>query len=200
MRPTSFSYRFSDDFMATRTNSTGLDPDSLDLAQTLSSTLVDHQIIIILSSVFFGTRIGIVNAYHRTYKLFALGILTMLLVASTYTLMWDNLSLHSLYYSANSRTSHASSHGLRRTAVRLLLASTVALYVSSVMYWATLLEFSISASELLVNAVGQLRNPSSPQVTSMGLSNAPWACILTAAFTVNVSGSSSSPSRRVGFC
>ncbi|KAM5545691.1 hypothetical protein V8D89_000729 [Ganoderma adspersum] len=134
--------------MAAPTNTTGgLDASSLDLAQTLSSTLVDDHIIIILSSLFFG-------------------VLTMLIVASTYILI---------------------SHSLRRLAVRLLLASTVALYLSSSVYWATLLEFSINTSRLLVNTVDQLGNPSPSVVrSSMGLSDAARACILTAAFTVNV--------------
>ncbi|KAI1793628.1 hypothetical protein LXA43DRAFT_941906 [Ganoderma leucocontextum] len=130
--------------MAAPTNS---DASSLALAQTLSSTLVDDQIIIILSSVFFG-------------------VLTMLIVASTYILFLQ---------------------GLRRLAVRLLLACTIALYASSIVYWATLLEFSINTSKLLVSAVNQIGTSSSSEAGfSMGLSEAARACLLTAAFTVNV--------------
>ena len=76
--------------------------------------------------------------------------------------------------------------GIRRSAVRLLLASTLSLYISSAVYWGTILEFAISTSKLLVSAVDGIDDPSS-SVSTIGLSEAARACILTATFTVNVS-------------
>ncbi|TBU27650.1 hypothetical protein BD311DRAFT_760143 [Dichomitus squalens] len=92
------------------------------------------------------------------------GVLTMLVLASIYALICL---------------------GLRRVSVRLLLASTISLYLSSAVYWGTILEFTISTSKLLAHAVNGI-DDASTSVPIIGLTEAARACILTATFTVNV--------------